>query len=71
MHGQSAACAYAHTAVSPSCSQFPPPTHAHLIHTACIESGMRVGDHGNLQGTTYESNVLYTLRFMIDLDVVS
>lgn len=31
---------------------------------------MRVGEHGDIRGTTYESNVLYTLRFMIDLDVV-
>ncbi|KAG1677462.1 hypothetical protein FOA52_001918 [Chlamydomonas sp. UWO 241] len=35
-----------------------------------IEAGMRVGDHGNIQGTTYESNVVYTLRFMVDLGVV-
>lgn len=36
-----------------------------------VENGMRVGDWGELRGTTYESNVLYTLRFMIDKGVVS
>ena len=35
-----------------------------------IEGGFRVGDFGSIGGTTYESNVIYALRFMIDLNVV-
>ena len=37
---------------------------------AGYEVGIRVGEFGDLRGTTYESNVLYTLRFMIDVNVV-
>ena len=46
---------------------FPPlPTHP----PGLIENGLKVGDFGTISGTTYESNVIYALRFMIDLNVV-
>lgn len=54
----------------PSLSAIP----CHPLPPLCagmVENGMRVGDWGELRGTTYESNVLYTLRFMIDKGVVS
>ncbi|GAX78824.1 hypothetical protein CEUSTIGMA_g6261.t1 [Chlamydomonas eustigma] len=35
-----------------------------------IENGLKVGDFGDIRSTTYESNVLYALRFMIDMNVV-
>jgi DNA polymerase delta subunit 1 len=35
-----------------------------------VESGLKVGDYGTLMGTTYESNVVFAMRFMVDLGIV-
>lgn len=37
---------------------------------ALVENGIRVGDYGTLAGTSYESNVIFAMRFMVDLGIV-